>query len=105
MINSVYIHTGGCIRYRPDLIWLYFGINFVLEQYKKQFLADYYNKETEWGKELAITYKGHDLVPGTGLIDKELEWSMTDKGLEIDVPDKKPCEDAFVFKITRKSPF
>ena len=38
-------------------------------------------------------------------VDKELEWSVTDNGLEIEVPDDKPCEDAFVFKITRKSPF
>ena len=59
-------------NYRPDLIWFDFGINFVLEQYKKQFLADYYNREKEWGKDLAITYKGHDLVPGTALIDYEL---------------------------------
>jgi alpha-L-fucosidase len=58
--------------YQPDLIWFDFGINFVLESYKKQFLADYYNKEAEWGRELAVTYKGHDIVPGTGLIDYEL---------------------------------
>ena len=38
-------------------------------------------------------------------IDKELEWSVTKNGLEIDVPDEKPCEDAFVFKIIRKNSF
>ncbi|MEE8400432.1 MAG: alpha-L-fucosidase C-terminal domain-containing protein, partial [Desulfobacterales bacterium] len=38
-------------------------------------------------------------------IDEELTWSMTQDGLEIDVPEEKPCENAFVFKITRKSPF
>jgi len=59
-------------NYRPDLIWLDFGINFLLEEYKKQFLADYYNKEKEWGKDLVVTYKFHGLVPGTALIDYEL---------------------------------
>lgn len=86
--------------YRPDLIWFDFGINFVLEQYKKQFLADYYNKEREWGKDLVVTYKGHDLVPGTGLIDYELgrmdaltyyDWitdtSVDDQGAWSYVPD------------------
>ena len=38
-------------------------------------------------------------------IDKELDWSMTDNGLEIDVSEEKPCESAYVFKITRKNPF
>ncbi len=86
--------------YRPDLIWFDFGINFVLESYKKQLLADYYNKEAEWGRELAVTYKGHDLVPGTGLIDYELgrmdkltyyDWitdtSVDDQGAWSYVPD------------------
>lgn len=86
--------------YRPDLIWFDFGINFVLEEYRKQFLADYYNKEKEWGKDLAVTYKGHDLVAGTGIIDYELgrmdkltyyDWitdtSVDDQGAWSYVPD------------------
>ena len=59
-------------NYRPDLIWFDFGLNFVQEEYKKELLARYYNKEEEWGKELAVTYKGHDVVPGSALIDYEL---------------------------------
>ena len=58
--------------YRPDLMWFDFGLNFVQEDYKKRMLADYYNKEREWGRELAVTYKTHDLVPGVALIDYEL---------------------------------
>ena len=35
-------------------------------------------------------------------VDGELEWSFNRKdGLTIKAPDKKPCEHAFVFKITR----
>ncbi|MDA1299987.1 MAG: alpha-L-fucosidase [Proteobacteria bacterium] len=58
--------------YRPDLIWFDFGIRFLQEDYKKRFLADYYNLGEQWGKELAVTYKGHDFAPGTALVDYEL---------------------------------
>jgi alpha-L-fucosidase len=59
-------------RYRPDLIWFDFGLNFVLEPYKRELLARYYNKEREWGREVAVTYKHHDLVPGSAIVDYEL---------------------------------
>ena len=59
-------------NYRPDLMWFDFGLRWVQENHKKQMLADYYNKEAEWGTELAITYKTHDLAPGAALIDYEL---------------------------------
>ena len=58
--------------YEPDLIWFDFGIRFVPEVYKRQFLADYYNREAEWGNELAVTYKGHDFPPGAAIPDFEL---------------------------------
>ena len=34
--------------------------------------------------------------------DEDLEWSVSNAGLKIRAPGKKPCEHAFVFKITRK---
>ncbi|MEM7364437.1 MAG: alpha-L-fucosidase [Pseudomonadota bacterium] len=58
--------------YEPDLIWFDFGIRFIPETYRKRFLAEYYNKEAEWGRELAVTYKGHDFPPGTAIPDYEL---------------------------------
>jgi alpha-L-fucosidase len=33
--------------------------------------------------------------------DQELEWKLTSNALVIKVPDQKPCEHAFVFKIVR----
>ncbi|MHC4265827.1 MAG: alpha-L-fucosidase, partial [Planctomycetota bacterium] len=33
--------------------------------------------------------------------DKELDWEQTREGLIIEVPDEKPCDYAFVFKIER----
>jgi alpha-L-fucosidase len=32
-----------------------------------------------------------------------LEWELTPKGLRIKTPKKRPCENAFVFKIVRKT--
>ncbi|MCX5674294.1 MAG: alpha-L-fucosidase [Planctomycetota bacterium] len=32
--------------------------------------------------------------------DGKLQWSRTDEGLVIEVPDQKPCEHAFAFRIT-----
>jgi len=59
-------------NYQPDMLWFDFGIRGVPENYKRDFLAYYYNKEREWGREVAVSYKWHDLVPGTALLDFEL---------------------------------
>jgi alpha-L-fucosidase len=59
-------------KYRPDLLWFDFGLMRVQENYKKEMLAYYYNKEFEWGVDLAVTYKWNHLVPGAGIIDLEL---------------------------------
>ena len=56
-------------KYRPDMLWFDFGLRFIQEHYKREFLAYYYNKAEEWGKEVVMTYKQHDLAPGSGVID------------------------------------
>ena len=55
-----------------DYIWFDFALRFVHDQYKQDFLAYYYNKEAEWGRDVVVSYKWHDLPPGTGLLDFEL---------------------------------
>jgi len=59
-------------KYQPDMLWFDFGLRGVQEQYKKEMLAYYYNKAEEWGKEVVVTYKWNDLVPGVAVIDLEL---------------------------------
>jgi alpha-L-fucosidase len=59
-------------RYQPDLLWFDFGLKGIQEHYKREFLAYYYNRAEEWGKEVLATYKWHNLVPGAGLVDLEL---------------------------------
>jgi alpha-L-fucosidase len=64
-------------RYQPDLIWFDFGLRGVPDQYKLDFLANYYNREPAWGREVVVAYKGYDLAPETGVVDLELG-RMTD---------------------------
>jgi len=59
-------------KYQPDMLWFDSGLNLLPEHYTRQFLAYYYNKAKEWRKEVVVTYKGHDFVPGSGVVDLEL---------------------------------
>jgi alpha-L-fucosidase len=59
-------------NYHPDMLWFDFGLKFIQEHYKREFLAYYYNMAQKWDREVVVTYKQHDLVPDTGVIDLEL---------------------------------
>jgi alpha-L-fucosidase len=58
-------------KYSPDLLWFDFGLRYIQEHYKREFVSYYYNKEKELGKEFIITYKWHNLAPGSGVEDIE----------------------------------
>ena len=58
--------------YSPDFIWFDFALDSLPEGYVKDFLAYYYNHADANGKEVLVTYKDHDLIPGTGVRDLEL---------------------------------
>jgi len=58
-------------NYSPDLLWFDFGLRFVQEHYKREFVAYYYNKGKELNKDFTITYKWHNLAPGSGVEDLE----------------------------------
>ena len=59
-------------KYEPDFIWFDFALDEIPEGYVKDFLAYYYNHADSRGKEVVVTYKGNDLVPGTAVRDLEL---------------------------------
>jgi alpha-L-fucosidase len=59
-------------KYRPDMLWFDYALGFVQEHYKRESLAYYYNRAQEWGKDVVVTYKWHNLAPGAGVIDLEL---------------------------------
>lgn len=59
-------------KYSPDFIWFDFALDEIPEGYVKDFLAYYYNHAQAAGKDVVVTYKGHDIIPGAGVRDLEL---------------------------------
>ncbi len=66
-------------NYGPDVVWFDYGLELIQQDYKKTFLAYYFNKAAAEGKQVTVTYKDHDFVPGVGINDLELgrELNMT----------------------------
>ena len=59
-------------KYQPDYIWFDFGWKEdTFDPYKREFLAYYYNKAEEWGKNVVVSYKGNHLPRGAGVLDLE----------------------------------
>jgi len=59
-------------KYDPDFIWFDFALGIIREDLRKDFLAYYYNRAEQEGKQVVVTYKGHDFPPGVGMRDLEL---------------------------------
>ncbi len=58
-------------KYDPDIIWFDNKLSIIEEKYRRQFLANYYNKAIERKKEVVCTYKFDDMKKGTGVLDLE----------------------------------
>jgi alpha-L-fucosidase len=58
-------------QYQPDLIWFDGELHEIPIEYRKMFLAHYYNRAKRWGKEVVVTRKGGDLPPEVSLKDFE----------------------------------
>ena len=58
-------------KYRPDLLWFDARMFTIDEDYRRDFLAYYYNRAQSWGREVAVTYKFDDLPRGAGIVDLE----------------------------------
>ena len=58
-------------RYAPDLIWFDFCLKFIRDDYKREFLAYYYNQAARKRQDVAVTFKNNDLPPGAGVYDLE----------------------------------
>ena len=57
--------------YRPDIVWFDFALGDISEETRKEFLAYYFNKAAEWGKEVVVNYKQEDLPREVGVEDFE----------------------------------
>lgn len=64
-------------KYRPDLIWFDFCLGRIRECYRREVLAYYYNRASEWQKDVVATYKqmpsgNYHLSPLTAVMDLEV---------------------------------
>ena len=59
-------------QYSPDLLWFDFGLKDIRSDYKKAFLAYYYNEALRKNQDVAVTFKNKDLPPDAGIFDLEV---------------------------------
>ncbi len=58
-------------HYRPDLIWFDSWLDEIPETYQTAFLAHYFNRAAEWGKQVVVTCKQRDLPLDVAVEDFE----------------------------------
>lgn len=58
-------------NYQPDLVWFDNKMDIIGEDYRRSFLAHYYNRADSLDQEVVVTYKFHDLDPESAVIDLE----------------------------------
>jgi alpha-L-fucosidase len=58
-------------NYQPDLMWFDSWLDEIPDQTKMEYLAHYFNKTNEWGKEVVVTFKQEDLPREVALDDYE----------------------------------
>lgn len=58
-------------KYQPDLMWFDAWLDEIPDQTKMEYLAHYFNKANEWGREVVVTYKGEDLPREVAMEDYE----------------------------------
>lgn len=58
-------------QYSPDLIWFDFCLKFIRDDYKRRFVAYFYERARARGQEVGIAFKNNDLPPGCGIYDLE----------------------------------
>lgn len=58
-------------KYEPEIVWFDWWVEELDEEYRKKFLAYYFNKGKEWGKEVVVSYKNTSFPANTGVHDYE----------------------------------
>jgi alpha-L-fucosidase len=58
--------------YNPDFIWFDFGLDFIVDFYKRAFLTYYHDRAADKKQDVVVSYKWNHLPVGAGLIDLEL---------------------------------
>lgn len=67
------VHSCDLIdRYQPyTLFFDWWVMHYAFRPYMKKFLAYYYNRSLEWGKEVCVQYKSDAIMYNVGIFDRE----------------------------------
>lgn len=67
------VHSAELIdKYQPSTLFFdWWVMNFAFRPYMKKFLAYYYNRSVEWGKEVCVQYKSDAIMYNVGIFDRE----------------------------------
>lgn len=67
------VHSCDLIdRYQPATLFFdWWVMNHAFRPYMKKFLAYYYNRSLEWGKEVCVQYKSDAIMYNVGIFDRE----------------------------------
>ena len=73
--RTAYFHLGKLVevvdKYEPDLMWFDSWLNEIPDEVKMQYLAYYFNKANQWGKDVVVTFKQDDLPREVAVDDYE----------------------------------
>ncbi|TWT75765.1 Alpha-L-fucosidase [Planctomycetes bacterium CA13] len=58
-------------KYHPDMIWFDTRTNLIQEPYRLKMAANFYNSGLEDNRDVILTYKNQDMMPGTGTFNME----------------------------------
>ena len=58
-------------KYEPDIIWFDWWVEALPEEWRKKFMAYYFNRGEEWGKDVVVSYKNTSFPAETGVHDYE----------------------------------
>ncbi|WP_017446900.1 alpha-L-fucosidase [Gayadomonas joobiniege] len=58
-------------KYEPEVVWFDWWVEELDEDYRKKFIAYYYNKGLEWGKDVVVSYKNTSFPESVGVHDYE----------------------------------
>jgi len=58
-------------KYQPDIMYFDSWLDEIPDKYKIEYLAYYFNKADEWGKDVIVTFKQQDLPSEVGVEDFE----------------------------------
>lgn len=67
------VHSVELIdKYQPETLFFdWWVMHHAFRPYMKKFLAYYYNKSLEWGKEVCVQYKSDAIMYNVGIFDRE----------------------------------